>query len=145
MAEYIYIPEQTVNANQAVLLNGSFPCNKGSVIHDDGSGLFTLRGPSAFSGQCSARYQITFTANIAVPTGGTVGEISTAIARSGEILGQSLAAVTPAAVDQFGNVTSTTYLSVPNGCCSQISVRNSSETNEPILVRNANLVITRIA
>ena len=50
-----------------------------------------------------------------------------------------------AAVDQFGNVTSTTYLSVPNGCCSQISVRNSSETNEPILVRNANLVITRIA
>ena len=145
MAEYIYIPEQTVNFGQGVLLNGSFPCNRNSVLHDDGSSLFTLRGPSGFSNQCAARYQVTFTANIAVPTGGTVGEISTAIARSGETLGQSLAAITPAAVDQFGNVTSTTYVSVPNGCCSQISVRNTSETGEPILVRNANLVITRIA
>lgn len=142
MAEYIYIPEQTVEANQGVLLNGSSPCPNGQVLHSDGSALFTLRGPG--NGQCFARYQITFVGNIAVPEGGTVEEISLSIARSGEILGQSLSAITPAAVNQYGNVTSTTYINVPRGCCFEISVRNSSN-DQAILVRNANLVITRIA
>lgn len=141
MAEYIYVPEQTVEFRQGVLLNGSYPCNRGSVIHQDGSSVFTLRG----SGQCGARYQVTFNANIAIPTGGTVGEISVSIAQNGEGLGQSLAATTPAAVDQYGNVTSTTYLTVPSCCCAQVSVQNTSATGEAILVRNANLVITRIA
>lgn len=143
MAEYIYIPEQTVQVGQGVLLNGSTPCNRGNVYHDDGSALFTLKGPG--NNGCFARYQVTFNANIAVPAEGTVGEISVAIARSGEIQGQSLAAITPAAVNQFGNVTSTSYITVPKGCgCFNISVRNSSE-DTAILVRNANLVITRIA
>lgn len=144
MAEYIYVPIQNVGYRQNVLFNGSCPCNRGAVIHQDGSGLFTLRGPSC-ANQSFARYQITFTANLAVPTGGTVGEISTAIARGGEILGQSLAAVTPAAVGEFSNATSTTYITVPRGCCYTVSVQNSSETAEAIEVRNSNLVITRIA
>lgn len=144
MAEYIYVPIQNVGYRQNVLLNGSNPCNRGSVIHQDGSGLFTLRGPSC-PNQSGARYQITFTGNIAVPTGGTVGEISTSVARGGEVLGQSLAAVTPAAVGEFNNVTSTTYINVPRGCCYTISVQNTSDTAEAIEVRNANLVITRIA
>ena len=145
MAEYIYIPNQSVDYRQGVLLNGSCPCNKGYILHQDGSALFTLRGPSMCSGQSRARYQITFNGNIAIPTGGTVGEISVAIARSGEVLGQSLAAITPAAVEEYGNVTSTTYLDVPVGCCYSISVQNTSATAETINVRNANVTITRIA
>ena len=143
MAEYIYIPEQTVNFGSNVLLNGSYTCR--NIFHQDGSGLFTLRGPSC-PNQSFARYQVTFNANIAIPTGGTVDEISVAIARNGEVLGQSIAAITPAAVEQYGNVTSTSYIEVPLGCgCPDISIENSSSTSEPILVRNSNLVITRIA
>ena len=143
MAEYIYIPEQTVAFGANVLLNGSYTCR--NIFHQDGSGLFTLRGPSC-PNQCFARYQVTFTGNIAIPTGGTVGEISLGIARNGEVLGQSISAITPAAVNQYGNVSATTYIEIPAGCgCPDISVENSSATAEPILVRNANLVITRIA
>lgn len=145
MAEYIYIPEQNVAFGANVLLNGSYPCTRRTVYHQDGSGLFTLRGPSC-PNQCFARYQVTFNANIAIPTGGTVGEISVAISENGENLGQSLAAITPAAVNEYGNVTSTSYIEVPAGCgCPQIAIKNSSATSEAILVRNANLVITRIA
>lgn len=145
MAEFIYIPEQTVPYGQSVALNARRPCNKGYVIHREGAGILTLRG-AGNGNPCNrfARYQITFNGNIAVPTGGTVGEISIAIAITGEPDGASLAAYTPTVVDAYGNVTSTTQVDVPNCCCYNISVENTSETAEPILVRNANLVVTRI-
>lgn len=144
MAEFINIPEQTVNYGQSVALYARRPCNKGYVLHREGAGIVTLRG--AVNNPCndSARYSIAFNGNIAIPTGGTVGEISVAIAIAGEADGASLAALTPAAVDQYGNVTSTTQVDVPKCCCYNISVENTSETAEPILVRNANLVVTRI-
>ena len=47
--KFFYIPEQTVEANQGVLLNGSLPCPNGQVLHSDGSALFTLRGPGNIS------------------------------------------------------------------------------------------------
>ena len=144
MAEFINIPEQTVPYNQAVQLSVRRPCNKGYIMHREGAGIVTLRG--IVNNPCSntARYSIAFNGNIAVPTGGTVGEISLTIAIQGEPDGASLAASTPAAVDQFGNVTSTTQVDVPRGCCYTIAVENTSETAEPILVRNANLVVSRI-
>jgi hypothetical protein len=144
MAEFISIPEQTVAYGQSVQLNARRPCNKGYVLHREGAGIVTLRGIVNNPCAPSARYSVTFNGNIAIPTGGTVGEISVAIAIQGEPDGASLAANTPAAVDQYGNVTSTTQVDVPKGCCYTISVENTSETAEPILVRNANLVVNRI-
>ena len=138
MAEFINIPEQTVPYNQAVQLSVRRPCNKGYIMHREGAGIITLRGIVNNPCSSTARYSVT------VPTGGTVGEISLAIAIQGEPDGASLAAITPAAVDQFGNVTSTTQVDVPRGCCYTIAVENTSETAEPILVRNANLVVSRI-
>ena len=144
MAEFISIPEQTVAYGQSVQLNVRRPCNKGYVLHREGAGIVTLRGIVNNPCASSARYSVTFNGNIAIPTGGTVGEISVAIAIQGEPDGASLAANTPAAVDQYGNVTSTTQVDVPRGCCYTIAVANTSETAEPILVRNANLVVSRI-
>lgn len=144
MAEFISIPEQTVAYGQSVQLNARRPCNKGYVLHREGAGIVTLRGIVNNPCASSARYSVTFNGNIAIPTGGTVGEISVAIAIQGEPDGASLAANTPAAVDQFGNITSTTQVDVPRGCCYTIAVENTSETAEPILVRNANLVVSRI-
>lgn len=151
MAEYVYNPIQLVQPNQPVLLNSSIPCNKGYVYHREGSGLLVLRGIVNNPNACFARYQVTFNGNIAVPTDGTVGPIAIALAVAGEPIQTSKAIVTPAAVDEYFNVTSTAIITVPKGCCFNISVENDSEgataadTPTAINVQNANLVVTRIA
>lgn len=151
MAEFTYNPIQVVNANQPVILNNSIPCNKGYVYHRNESGVVTLRGIVNNCNACFARYQVTFNGNIAVPEGGTAGPIAIAISQSGEPILTSRAIVTPAAVDDYFNVTSTAIITVPKGCCFDISVENVSEgatAADPapqINVQNANLVVTRIA
>lgn len=143
-AEFTYNPIQEVLQNQPVILNTTIGCSKGYVIHRNESGLVTLRG--IVNNPCSnfARYQVTFNGNIAVPTGGTVGPISVAIAIDGEPVLTSNAIVTPAAVDQYFNVTSTAIVTVPKGCCFNVSVENTS-VGGSINVQNANLVVDRIA
>ena len=149
MAEFTSNPIQLVQPNQVVTLNTTIGCPKGYVIHRNGSGIVTLRG---ITNNCFARYQVTFNGNIAVPEGGTVGPISIAIAIDGEPVLTSRAIVTPAAVDNYFNVTSTAIITVPKGCCFNIAVENTSESATPgttpapaINVQNANLVVSRIA
>lgn len=144
MAEYVYVPDQNVNPSSNVLLEDSIPCGKGYVLHRNGSGILTLRGPYN-NGCCNrfARYQVTFNGNIAVPTGETPGEISLGIAIGGEALQSSLARVTPTVAEAFFNVTSVAFVTVPAGCCSSIAIENTS--NIPITVANANLVVSRVA
>lgn len=143
MAEYVYAPDQTVEVGQNVLLQDSISCNKGYVIHRNGSGILTLRG--IVNNPCApfARYLVEFNGNIAVPTGQTPGEISLSIAIDGEALQTSRARVTPTVVDAFFNVTSVAYITVPAGCCYTISIENTSDI--PITVANANLVVNRTA
>lgn len=62
------------------------------IVHREGSGLVTLRGLP--SGQCRARFKVSFGGNIAIPTGGTVGPISVALAVGGESLTSATAIVT---------------------------------------------------
>jgi len=151
MAEYVYNPVQEVQPNQNVLLQSSIPCNKGYVYHREGSGILTLRGIVNNACGCFARYQVVFNGNISVPTDGTVGAIAIALALDGEPIQTSKAIVTPAAVDEYFNVTSTAIITIPRGCCENVSVENVSEgataadTPTAINVQNANLVVTRIA
>ena len=151
MAEYVYNPVQVVQPNQNVLLNGSIPCNKGYVYHRDGSGILTLRGIVNNSCGCFARYQVTFNGNIAVPEDGTVGAIAIALSIDGEPIQTSRAIVTPAAVNEYFNVTSTAIITVPKGCCVNIAVENVSfgataaDTPTAINVQNANMTVARIA
>ena len=149
MAEFTYNPIQVVQPNTPVVLNTAIGCPKGYVLHRNESGIVTLRG---ITNNCFARYQVTFNGNIAVPEGGTVGAISVAIAIDGEPVLTSRAIVTPAAVDNYFNVTSTAIVTVPKGCCVNVSVENTSESATPattpapaINVQNANLTVTRIA
>ena len=151
MAEYVYNPIQLVQPNQNVLLQSSIPCNRGYVYHRDGSGILTLRGIVNNPCGCFARYQVTFNANIAVPEDGTVGPIAVAIALDGEPIQTSRAIVTPLAVDEYFNVTSTAIITVPKGCCQNISVENASfgatsaDPATAINVQNANLTVSRTA
>lgn len=150
MAEFTYNPIQVVEPNQNVIFNTSIGCNRGYVLHRNESGIVTLRG--IVNNPCGtfARYQVTFNGNIAVPEGETVGPISLAIAINGEALQTSQAIVTPAAVDNYFNVTSTAIIDVVKGCCPSISVKNTSvgegtAAAPSINVQNANLVVSRIA
>lgn len=131
---------QTVLVNQNVLFTDTVVPGKACTMHRDGSGLVSLKG---LTNQCRARFKVSFGANIAVPTGGTVGPISLALAIDGEPIATTTMIVTPAAVEEFFNVFGAIYLDIPRGCCSQISVRNVS--TQSVEVQNANLIIERVA
>ena len=131
---------QTVASNQNVLFTETPVDGSCSILHREGSGLVTLRG---ITNQCRARFKAFFSGNIAIPTGGTVGPISLAIAINGEAVATTTMIQTPAAVEEYANVASAVYLDVPAGCCLTVSVTNISD--EAINVQNANLIIERVA
>lgn len=153
MAEYLGNAIQPVNLNDPVLFTASIPCTKGYIYHEDETGIFILRGIVNNACGCFARYQVTFNGNIALPEDATdVVPIAVAIAVNGEPRPTSKAIFTPAAVDEYGNVTATAIVTVPRGCCFSLSVRAVSGVNDvtvtpaPVInVQNANLVINRIA
>ena len=140
MAEFVNVATQEVAANGNVIFTNTAVKGSNCIQHREGSGIVTLRG---LTNQCRARYFIDFSANIAVPTGGTAGEISLAIAISGEPVLSSQMRSTPAAVDQYNNVSSGIYIDVPKGCCVNVAVENTSGV--AVNVANANLVVTREA
>ena len=149
MAEYLANEIQAISLNQPAIFDASIPCTKGYVYHEDGTGIFILRG---ITQNCFARYQVTFNGNIAIPDGGTAGPIAIALAVNGEPRQTSRAIITPTATDEYGNVTSTALITVPRGCCFTLSVRSIPATDDPtatpapvIDLQNANLVINRVA
>lgn len=149
MAEYIANAEQLVPLNEAIDFVASIPCNRGNVFFENGGGVFTLRGNT---NGCFARYKVTYSGNISVPTGGTVAPISVAIALNGETRMASRSIFTPAAVDEYGAVVSTAIITVPRGCCFSVSVRYVSGVTDgttvpPVSINqiNGNLTIDRIA
>lgn len=148
--EFLANAVQEVANNAPVVFTASIPCNRGYVIHDNETGNFILRG--IVNNQCArfAQYQVVFNGNIAIPDGGTVGPIAVAITVNGEARPTSRAIITPAAVGDYGNVTSTAIIKVPRGCCFSLSVdavpASTDGTPAPVIeVQNANLVISRIA
>ena len=152
MAEYLANSVQSVSLNAPVIFTASIPCTKGYVYHEDETGIFILRG--IVNNPCAnfAQYQVTYNGNIAIPEGGTAGAIAVAITINGEPRLTSRAIFTPAAVQEYGNVTSTAIIKVPRGCCFSLSVEAVPATADPtvtpapvIEVQNSNLVITRIA
>ena len=100
----------------------------------------TLRG---LTNQCKALFKVSFGGNIAIPTGGTVGAISVALAVGGEALNSAAAIVTPAAVDQYSNVFTAVFVEVPRGCCVTVALKNTS--TQAISIANSNLIVERVA
>lgn len=147
MAEYSANAIQTVNPGETIVFTESpDPCEKGLVRHRDGSGLFLLSGWMPRKVGCckrnkSANYLVDFGANIAIPTGGTVEEISVAITIDGSTVPSSTMIVTPAAVEEFFNISRAINVDIWNGCCETVSIRNTSA--QPILVQSANVIFSR--
>lgn len=149
MAEFQGNAVQTVNPGETIVFTDTVvPCTRGFVRHREGSGNFLLSGYVPSNGcscRCnqakSANYLVDFGANIAIPTGGTVGAISVALVIDGSTVPASTMIVTPAAVEEFFNVSRAINVDVWRGCCETIGIRNTSD--QPILVQNANVIIAR--
>lgn len=148
VAEWSNAALQTVNPGETVnFTENPVPCTRGLIRHRDDTGNFLLVGyvPRQYGCPCrrqrSANYLVDFGANIAVPTGGTVGAISLAITIDGATIPASTMTVTPAAVEEFFNVSRAINAAIFAGCCESVSVRNTSD--QPILVQNANIIISR--
>lgn len=109
MAEYTANAVQTVNPGETVIFTKTtVPCRTGNVRHRDETGNFLLSGnvPRSSCNCCqnTANYLVDFGANIAIPTGGTVEEISLAIVIDGATIPASTMISTPAATEEFSNV-----------------------------------------
>lgn len=140
MAEFTAVALQTVEQGQNVVFTETPVCPTKCITHREGSGIVRLRG---ITNQCRARFLVSFSGNIQIPTGGTVEEISVAISIDGEPLQSTRMIVTPAAVENFFNVSAQVYIDVPCGCCITVAVENTS--TQAIEVQNANLIAVRVS
>ena len=155
MAEFI-----TRDAVENVALNTPIPfvnsirCPNGNLFHQNGTGVVILKGKvSNNSNACFARYELEFTGNIAIPTGGEITPIATAIVVNGAEWQGSRSIYTPTVVDSYGGVTSRAVIDVPKGCCFTVAVEYVNGTVDTpavvptpsINVVDGNLSIVRVA
>ena len=131
---------QTVAAGEDVAFTETPVCGSKCIVHRQGSGIIKLRG---ITNQCKARFLVSYSGNVQIPTGGSIEAISLAIAVDGEPLQSTRMIVTPAAAQNLQNISSQAYIDVPCGCCSTVAVQNTS--TQAIEVQNSNLIVTRQA
>lgn len=144
MSEFSANAVQVVNPGESVVFTDSpVPNRNGLVRHRDDTGNFLLSGyvPQCGCRNSSASYLVDFGANISVPTGGTAGAISLAFSVNGATIPSTEMIVTPAAVDQYFNVSRAANVEVWNGCCETVTIRNTSD--QAIQVQNANIIFAR--
>ena len=151
MAQYITNSDEIVALNNTIPFDAvSIPCNTGNVIPVV-SGILTIKGntPNRF-----ARYEVTVQGNIAIPEDGEVTPIAVAITLNGVAIPDSIAIVTPAAVDEYWHINTSITITVPCGCCVSVSaayvdatVDDAAVTPTPSLAvrRGASISVTRIA
>lgn len=149
-AEYTAVERQIIQPNgYAIFTAAPVPCTKGFVVPRLGSGLFQLSGLGVprMGGCCCNRrvlgvnYDVDFGANIAVPDGETVGEISVGIALGGTAIPSSIMTVTPAAVEQFFNISRDITAQIVAGCCQTVAIQNLSTI--PIAMIDASINFDR--
>ena len=111
----------------------------------DGSGSFMLSGGPNRRRTCPCcnapckQYPVNFGANIAIPTGGTVGPISVAFSVGGSTVPASTMEVTPAAVEEYFLISREMPVAIFCGCCQTVTVTNTSD--QAILMKNATIEI----
>lgn len=151
MAKYITSTDQNVALNGTIPFNiVSIPCNKGCVVPIT-TGVLTLQGSNS---NRFARYEVDLQANVAIPTGGAVTPIALAITLNGVAIPDSVAIVTPAAVEDLWHISTTAIITVPCDCCVSISAAYVDATEDDAAVtptpsifvrRNASITVNRIA
>lgn len=151
MAKYIAASDALVALNGTIPFNiVSIPCNRGCVV-PLATGVVTLKGGNTNG---FARYNVTVQGNVSIPTGGAVTPIAVAITVNGTVIPDSVAIVTPAAVEDVWHVNTSTTITVPNGCCVSVSAAYVDGTEDDAATvptpsitvrRQASLTVARTA
>ena len=151
MASYVTTADNLVTLNGTIPFNSvSIPCNKGNVVPLV-PGVLNLNGNTS---NRFARYEVKLQGNIQIPTGGAVTPIALGITLNGVTIPQSIAIVTPAAVENYWHINTSASITVPCGCCVTVSGAYVDGTEDDpattptpsILVRReASLTVTRVA
>lgn len=150
MARYITSTDQNVVLNGTVPFDVvSIPCRKGCVI-PLATGVVNLK--SGVNNQ--AQYRVTVQGNVSIPTGGAVTPIAVAITLNGVAIPDSVAILTPTAVEDVWHVNTSTTITVPCGCCVSVSAAYVDATEDDAAVtptpsifvrRYASLTVERTA
>lgn len=151
MARYITSSDENIALNGAIPFDVvSIPCNKGCVV-PIATGVLNLQGNTT---NRFARYDVTVQANVAIPTGGAVTPIALAITLNGVAIPDSVAIVTPTAVEDVWHINTSTTITVPCGCCVSVSAAYVDATEDDAAVtptpsifvrRRASITVTRTA
>ena len=151
MASYVTTADALVTLNGTIPFNSvSIPCNKGNVVPLV-PGILNLNGNTS---NRFARYEVTLQGNIQIPEGGTVTPIALGITLNGVVIPESVAIVTPAAVEDYWHVNTSASITVPCGCCLTVSGAYVDGTeDDPTATptpsigirRNASISVERIA
>lgn len=146
MAEYITASDANVALNGTIPFGTvSIPCNTGNVI-PLAVGVLNLKGNN--------RYNVKVKANVQIPTGGAVTPIAIGIAVNGSIIPESVAIITPAAVEEYTFINTDAVITVPCGCCASVSAVYADGTeDDPATTptpsigirRNASITVTGIS
>lgn len=150
MAKYVTSTDQNVALNNTIPFDiVSIPCNKGCVVPIT-TGVLNLRSGA----NQPARYNVKAQANVSIPTGGAVTPIAIAITLNGVAIPDSVAIVTPAAVEDVWHINTSTTVTVPCGCCLSVSAAYVDATEDDAAVtptpsifvrRYASLTVERTA
>lgn len=151
MSRYITSTDQNVALNNTIPFDVvSIPCNKGCVV-PLAPGILTLKGSNT---NRFSRYEVDLQGNIAIPTGGAVTPIAVAITLNGVVIPDSVAIVTPTAVEDLWHVNTSATITVPCGCCVSVSAAYVDATEDDATVtptpsifvrRRASLDVARTA
>lgn len=151
MARYITSSDQNVALNGTIPFDiVSIPCNTGNVIPIT-TGVLTLRGRTSNK---FARYIVKAQGNVSIPTGGAVTPLAIGITINGNVIPESVAIVTPAAVGEYWHINTSIPITVPAGCCVSVSAvyvdateddATTTPTPSILVRRKASLDVTRIA
>jgi len=135
MIELINSEIQTVAVGQRVIFDKSITHTGCAERHRTESGTITLVKPG--------KYKVFFAANITVPTGTTPTEVALNLIQDGDVLPGTLMRATPAAIEEYFNVSTERIVDVYCGSTTTISVANAGLT--PALIDNPNIIIVRVA
>lgn len=146
MAEYITTSDTNVALNGTIPFGTvSIPCNTGNVI-PLAVGVLNLKGNN--------RYNVKVKANVQIPTGGAVTPVAIGITINGSIIPESVAIITPAAVEEYKFINTDAVITVPCGCCASVSaVYVDGTEDDPATTptpsigirRNASITVTGIS
>ena len=141
------VAEQVLQPGAALVFDTAdfLPNQMGLIGHRNQTPEYVLSGNGYQSRGCgccqrsSTNYLVLFSGNIAVPAGGTPGEVQLSFAVDGTSLPYTIMRATPAAAEEYFNVACITSVPVWNSCCQFLTVVNSGTA--PVSVREGNINI----